>query len=485
MTFTIIMLIGIYANAKTVSHKNVSFQIELDKAIKLMPCVVIFEEGVYQYDGAKVGQKKIEPTTIKGNTYFFDLKKQNRPLYFSVLLTDEKNELVAIQAYHFEPGDQINMVIKPTKFRDKFETEYSGPGSAKYRCRAEMWSSSVKNEASGAQFFISGKESGINDADLLIMNHSYRVIEQYKSGLSTYSYNLLHADVLGTMGQYIFETLRHNLVRLKSTGDTAAFNRMTKTFKLNFAYDFTKNVPDSVLAYSRNYAEFLSERLKAKTVAEFGTVNFKAMFDAITKTKNDALRDKMILNLFLRDWNALDTVFDYIFENSLLFIKDKKILARVKTFNNNRVGTRAQKFTLPDSNGRMVSLNDFKGKVVMIDFWYTGCGACENYYNNVLSKVEERYRNDPNIVFITVSIDSKEIWLRSLKDGVHTSEKVINLYTNGERDEHQIIKSYNVRSYPRPMLISKKGMIACVNHKTLRNFDSLVTTIEEQISVAN
>jgi len=100
----------------------------------------------------------------------------------------------------------------------------------------------------------------------------------------------------------------------------------------------------------------------------------------------------------------------------------------------------------------------------------------------VISKVEERYSSNPNVVFITISIDSRETWLQSLKKGEHTSAKVINLYTNGERYDHQMIKAYNVRAYPRPIVISKGGRIVCTDARILRKMDGLITTLEQELS---
>ena len=43
-------------------------------------------------------------------------------------------------------------------------------------------------------------------------------------------------------------------------------------------------------------------------------------------------------------------------------------------------GKYAYNFNLPDTLSKRVQLSEFKGKVVFIDFWYTGCTNCVEFY---------------------------------------------------------------------------------------------------------
>lgn len=114
-------------------------------------------------------------------------------------------------------------------------------------------------------------------------------------------------------------------------------------------------------------------------------------------------------------------------------------------------------------------LHDFKGKVVFIDFWFTGCKACMLYHENFLAPVMEEYKNNRDIVFLTVNIDdTRERWLRSLKGGEYTSPGAINLYTDGQGSNHEVIKHYKVYAYPRPLLIDKNGNVFATSNYDLR-----------------
>ena len=147
----------------------------------------------------------------------------------------------------------------------------------------------------------------------------------------------------------------------------------------------------------------------------------------------------------------------------------------------------AYAFALPDANGKVIRLADLKGKVVFIDFWYTGCGACSKFYLTVLHEVEKTFAGREDIVFLTISIDStKEQWLKSLKEGRYTSTdapNVINLYTDGQAAEHEIIKWYKIRGYPQQILIGKDGKIIRATSLQLP-VDPLISIIKGALGTA-
>ena len=68
------------------------------------------------------------------------------------------------------------------------------------------------------------------------------------------------------------------------------------------------------------------------------------------------------------------------------------------------VGTQFPDFDEQDLDGKPLSVANYKGKIVMIDFWATWCGPCVGELPNVL-KVYEKY-HDKGFAIIGVSLDN-------------------------------------------------------------------------------
>ena len=63
----------------------------------------------------------------------------------------------------------------------------------------------------------------------------------------------------------------------------------------------------------------------------------------------------------------------------------------------------APDFTLPAVDGSMVSMSDYSGKVILVDFWATWCPPCQEMIP-VLSKLHKKY-SDKGLVILGVSLD--------------------------------------------------------------------------------
>ena len=130
-------------------------------------------------------------------------------------------------------------------------------------------------------------------------------------------------------------------------------------------------------------------------------------------------------------------------------------------------GQPAPTFTLKDINGKRVSLSDFKGKMVYLNFWGVYCGASEIDITIYGPKVHEKYKNK-DIIFINICIDERgEQWKKIVKEW--KMEGVNLVLENGIKDP--VCQDYNIKEAPNYVLIDKNGII--INNNAPRLMEML------------
>jgi len=71
-----------------------------------------------------------------------------------------------------------------------------------------------------------------------------------------------------------------------------------------------------------------------------------------------------------------------------------------------RVGERAPDFRVRTLDGKLLSLNDFRGKFLVLDFWATWCAPCVSELPS-LRALHEAYRGDPTFAIVSLSLDER------------------------------------------------------------------------------
>ena len=115
-------------------------------------------------------------------------------------------------------------------------------------------------------------------------------------------------------------------------------------------------------------------------------------------------------------------------------------------------GDQAPDFTLTDLGGRPVSLSDYRGKVVLLNFWGTFCGPCRTEMpslNNLDRDVKDR-----GFVVLAVSIDRSDKPVRSFIESVHSPFPLLL-----DTDKKVYYEKFATFALPLTYLINKRGMI--------------------------
>ncbi|TPG67273.1 TlpA disulfide reductase family protein [Hymenobacter nivis] len=124
------------------------------------------------------------------------------------------------------------------------------------------------------------------------------------------------------------------------------------------------------------------------------------------------------------------------------------------------IGAQAPNFSQKTPDGKLVSLADYRGKYVLVDFWASWCKPCRQE-NPAVIKIYEAYKGR-NFDILGVSLDSEEgraKWLKAIQDDYLPWTNVSDL----RGTENAAAQTYQVNAVPQNFLIDPNGKIVATN----------------------
>ena len=138
-------------------------------------------------------------------------------------------------------------------------------------------------------------------------------------------------------------------------------------------------------------------------------------------------------------------------------------------------GETAPGFTVELTDGSQLSLNELRGKVVLLNFWATWCPPCRQELTRVQKEIIDRFAGKP-FVFLPVSRGEKRETVEAFR------EKTGYTFPMGLDSARTVYDRYATDYIPRNFLIDKQGkvILATVGYDD-EEFDALIRTIEKTL----
>lgn len=144
-------------------------------------------------------------------------------------------------------------------------------------------------------------------------------------------------------------------------------------------------------------------------------------------------------------------------------------------------GQMAPEFSFPTPDGKKsFGPQDFKGKILVLDFWASWCGPCRQEIPNL--KKDYKEFSDKGVVFLSVSIDKDDAaWRKAMKE-----ENMPWTQVQAPKAGKDVMKQYQFSGIPYILVLDKEGKIVGKNlrGKTLTDKLSELVSGKKKQSVA-
>lgn len=278
-----------------------------------------------------------------------------------------------------------------------------------------------------------------------------------------------------------FKFIEDKSLKFRKLKKYSSFEYMKRFVTGNKDFKVSKNYPNAFenvdlsnekLLISPNYLFYIQSYLSKKTKEKFNkndkSIDYTLEYVRTIKkeVKNDLIKEELLY--YVGKWELSYTKkLDSVFNQIKSMLTNKKYLSEIEEKYNKlkkiEKGATSPIFELKDINGKSISLNDLKGKLVYIDIWATWCLPCVKEIPN-LKKLEEHFKNN-EIYFVSICMnDYKERWEKMVKE-----KKLGGIQLFAPDDKIPFFEDYSVQGIPRFILIDKNGKIIDGNAKRPSN----------------
>lgn len=373
---------------------------------------------------------------------------------------------ISDQSYLFNDGDSCGFQL----FRNGM-FRFSGENSEKLNLQSDLYNFKPFGEHIAyiktrliATKHIDETWQLLNDLLSTELQAKIVILESYKTQMDSTSYKQIRLDLIGKT-QYEFILL--NVVPWLGALEKSERQKVRENY-LQFSRHLlidtiTNNSNVTLKMVPAYYSDFilLKERLDCAITQNTPTLNSESylpLFYKITGKYSGAFRDELLLKSVIK----LNKLYSEEIKSRIWDLKkviqNPLLKAALDSFYRDQSAT-AFPLELEDAYGKLHKLSDYKGKLLIIDFWFTGCVYCAILKAN-MEPIVDLFKDHKDVVFISVSTDKdKNTWLKSISSGIYTTNRMVNLYTNGLGSNHPLIKHYGYQGAPQQLIIGRDGKV--------------------------
>ena len=301
------------------------------------------------------------------------------------------------------------------------------------------------DEKPKAEFSLSGNTVGIKNGTVLYLDDNLKIkpidsaiVENNTFKFQTALSNtpLLTVLRLKDNSQYRFLWLENNPMTFDAT-KTDFKNAIITGSK-------SENLSQTLDKQEGNHPKSERQKLEIKFVED----NPKSIISAY------------MLSVYSTTWGKEKTkeLFEQFPEENKNTAYGKKISKYIELNKNPKIGEQFVDFEMSDTNGKPKRLSDYKGKIILLEFWASWCKPCR-LENPNLVKTYKKFKQYGFEIFAVSLDDEKESWLGAIKkddlNWIHVSD------LNGDDNTAALI--YGMYSIPNNFLIDKNGKIIACN----------------------
>jgi thiol-disulfide isomerase/thioredoxin len=422
----------------------------------------------------------------------FDTNKTNK-LYFKTIETgdcafkDGVRSILYNASILIEPGDSIHFDLR--NIINYCSIIASGKGSEKVRCIQDIFKS-TRNYNS---IVMNKTNWRLRDSvQMEILN----AIKRYKSLLTPVAYDIIKAEYCLMLLRDVSELVREGLIditdkEVRKKYDTSILRSRLYIDPTNPNIIFANEV--TAVLTRRALVDFAIKN-NIKFPGDFTDGNFNpAYFNAIGKNYNGIIKYKLLAYYLIRKCSRfglseglISSAKKFLMDPQPTNIYKERVKQSIKQWEDKLApAASSYQFSLPDTAGHIIQMNDFRGKVVLIDFMFNKCPGCRTMAP-VISKFEEHFKNKNDIAFVAISTDNTiPEWKMAI--GSSSSPTSLQLYTEGKGINHPIIQHYRIATYPTLVLIDQDGKLITARAPDPRKDDgkALMTLIKNTIQKFN